>query len=191
MHRNLPKSFIFIDKYSNKIFTNNSTKVAIIYRNYGNERKEKELSKIAKACKQKRFLLFVSNNIKLAIKFKADGLYIPSFIKAKMYTNLEKKNLIILGSAHNQKEIFQKISQRCDGIFLSPIFHINKRNTYLDLHKFNYLANSNNIKFFALGGINDDNICKLKLLSINGFGGITVFKKKPAYKRPVFKNLIL
>ena len=190
MHKNFPKTFVFLDKYNNKIFNNNSTKVGIIYRNYNDINREKELSRIAKACKKKRFLLFVSNNIRLAIKFKADGIYIPSFIKNKKYINLEKKNLIVLGSAHNQKEIFQKISQRCDGIFLSPIFPVNKKKTFLNLHKFNFLANSNNINFYALGGINEDNICKLKLLTIKGFGGITIFKKKPAYKRPVFKNLI-
>ena len=190
MHKNFPKTFVFLDKYNNKIFNNNNTKVGIIYRNYNDINREKELSRIAKACKKKRFLLFVSNNIRLAIKFKADGIYIPSFIKNKKYINLEKKNLIVLGSAHNQKEIFQKISQRCDGIFLSPIFPVNKKNTFLNLHKFNFLANSNNINFYALGGINEDNINKLKLLSIKGFGGITIFKKKPAYKRPVFKNLI-
>ena len=44
----------------------------------------------------------------------------------------------------------------------------------------------NKIKFFALGGISKTNIGKLKLLSIEGFGGIELFKKKPAYKRPVF-----
>ena len=37
----------------------------------------------------------------------------------------------------------------------------------------------------ALGGINDNNIRKLRLLNIKGFGGIRMFKKKPAYKRPV------
>ena len=88
MHKNFPKTFVFLDKYNNKIFNNNSTKVGIIYRNYNNINREKELSRIAKACKKKRFLLFVSNNIRLAIKFKADGIYIPSFIKNKKYINL-------------------------------------------------------------------------------------------------------
>ena len=160
--------------------------MGIIYRNYNAEKRENELVKIAKACKKNRNQLFVSNDIKLAIKVKAEGIYIPSFNKTKGFANLEKKNIKILGSAHNQKEIQKKISQNCTAIFLSPIFYIEKSNKFLGVHKFNYLVYSNNTNIFALGGISESNIHKLKLLNIKGFGGIRMFKKKPAFKRPVF-----
>ena len=111
--------------------------------------RENELTKIARACKAYRNQLFVSNDIKLALKFKAEGIYIPSFNKTKNFANLEKKNLKILGSAHNQKEIHKKISQKCSAIFLSPIFYIKKSNKFLGLHKFNYLSSRNktNIRY--------------------------------------------
>ena len=160
--------------------------MGIIYRNYNAEKRENELVKIAKACKKNRNQLFVSNDVKLAIKVKAEGIYIPSFNKTKSFANLEKKNIKILGSAHNQKEIQKKISQNCTAIFLSPIFYIEKSNKFLGVHKFNYLAYSNNTNIFALGGISERNMHKLKLLNIKGFGGIQMFKKKPAFKRPVF-----
>ena len=160
--------------------------MGIIYRNYNAEKRENELVKIAKACKKNRNQLFVSNDVKLAIKVKAEGIYIPSFNKTKSFANLEKKNIKILGSAHNQKEIQKKISQNCTAIFLSPIFYIEKSNKFLGVHKFNYLTYSNTTNIFALGGISECNIHKLKLLNIKGFGGIRMFKKKPAFKRPVF-----
>jgi thiamine-phosphate pyrophosphorylase len=186
MHKNLPSSFIFVDKYNHQIFRNNNRNIGIIYRNYSGEKKEKELNKIARACKRKRIMFFVSNNIKLAIKMRASGIYIPSFNKSQKFSNIETKKLIIMGSAHNQKEIKEKIIQKCRVIFLSPIFNIKKSKNFLNLHKFNYLANNNKTTFFALGGINENNFKKLKLLKIKGFAGITIFKKKPAYKRPVF-----
>jgi len=188
MHKNLPNSFIFLDKYNHQIFRNNNKNIDIIYRNYCSKQKEKELNKIARACKRKRFMFFISNNIKLAIKMRADGIYIPSFNKLQKFINIEKKNFIIIGSAHNQKEIKEKIIQKCSAIFLSPIFYVKKSKNFLNLHKFNYLANNNKINFFALGGINEKNFRKLKLLKIRGFAGITIFKKKPAYKRPVFSK---
>tara|TARA_Y100000590_G_scaffold438819_1_gene562084 strand:- start:371 stop:949 length:579 start_codon:yes stop_codon:yes gene_type:complete len=186
MHKIFPKFFIFLDKYDSQIFRNNNTNLGIIYRNYNASKREDELIKIAKACKISRNQLFVSNDIKLAIKVKAEGIYIPSFNKTKSFANLEKKNIKILGSAHNQKEIHKKISQKCNGVFLSPIFYIKKSKTFLGLHKFNYISSRNKTNIFALGGISINNIHKLKLLNIKGFGGIRVFKKKPAYKRPVF-----
>ena len=122
MHKYLPNLFIFIDRYNNQIFENNSINIGIIYRNYNDANRETELNKITKACKKKRYQLFVSNDIKLALKVRADGIYIPSFNKTRKFINLEKKNLTILGSAHNQKEIREKISQKCRAIFLSPFF---------------------------------------------------------------------
>jgi len=186
MHKNLPSFFIFLDQYNSQIFENSNTNIGIIYRNYSSPKRVNELIKIAKACKKSRYKLFVSNDIKLAIKFKADGIYIPSFNKTKKFSNLEKKGMIILGSAHNQKEMKVKISQNCCAVFLSPLFYVEKTKRFLGIYQFNYLSYMNNINTMALGGISTENIRKLKLLYIKGFGGIRIFKKKPAYKRPVF-----
>ena len=68
MSKDLPKIFVFLDYYDHQVFKNNSTNIGIIYRNYKNQDRESELSKIAKACKKKRYKLYVSNDIKLAIK---------------------------------------------------------------------------------------------------------------------------
>ena len=186
MHKKLPKIFIFIDKYNSEIFKNKNINIGIVYRNYNDENRENQLIRIAEACKKSRYQLFVSNDLKLAYKFKADGIYIPSFNKSKKFLNLEKRNIKIIGSAHSQKEIHKKIEQNCKAIFLSPLFHTKKTKYYLNLYKFNYLSLSNKINILALGGISENNIRKLKLLSIKGFGGIRFFKKKPASTRPVF-----
>jgi thiamine-phosphate pyrophosphorylase len=175
-----------MDQYEKQIFENSSTNIGIIYRNYDAKKRDKELIKIAKACKLNRKKLFVSNDLKLAIKVKADGIYIPSFNKTKNFSNLEKRNITIIGSAHNQKEVKKKISQNCSKIFLSPVFHVNKSKTFLGLHKFNYVSHGNNANFLALGGISENNINKLKLLNIVGFGGIRIFKKKTGLFRGRF-----
>ena len=188
MHKYLPSLFIFLDQYNNQIFKNKNTNIGIIYRNYNERKRENELIKIAKACKKNRYQLFVSNDTKLALKVKADGIYVPSFNKTKYFLNLEKKNVVILGSAHNQQEIQKKISQNCSAVFLSPLFNVKKSKKFLGLHQFNYLSYMNKINIFALGGISENNIRKLKLLYISGFGGMRIFKKKPAYKRPVFSK---
>ena len=186
MHKRLPNFFIFLDEYNSKIFRNKNINIGIVYRNYKDRNRENQLVKIARACKKNRYQLFVSNDVKLVYKVKADGIYVPSFNKTKKFSNLEKKNISIIGSAHNQKEIHKKVSQNCKAIFLSPLFYVKKSKNFLGLHKFNYLSCLNKIDIFALGGISENNIRKLKLLDIKGIGGIRLFKKKPASKRPVF-----
>ena len=190
MHKHFPNLFVFVDHYDKHLFKNNIKNIGVIYRNYNSLNRIKELMKIATECKKKRFPIFISNDTRLAVKVKADGIYIPAFSKKKQFKNLENKNFTLLGSAHNQKEIKEKITQKCEGIFLSPIFNVKKRKSFLNIHKFNLLVNSNNAKFFALGGISEKNILKLNLLNIKGFAGISIFKKKTGLKKAGFlKNI--
>ena len=186
MHIYFPKIFIFLDHYNSEVFKNKNKNIGIVYRNYKDRNREKELIKIAKECKKKRYLLFVSNDIKLFYKVKADGIYIPSFNKSQRFSNLENRRILILGSAHNQKEIHNKITQNCKLIFLSPLFYVEKSKTYLNLYKFNNIAFRNKKNILALGGITENNLHKLKLLHIGGFGGIRMFKKKPAILKAGF-----
>jgi thiamine-phosphate pyrophosphorylase len=185
MHKYLPKYFIFMNEYNKDVFKYKNIDIGIIYRNYKDKRRENQLIKIAKECKKNRYQLFVSNNIKLAHKVKADGIYVPSFNKTQRFSNLEKKNIKILGSAHNQKEIRTKILQNCEIIFLSPLFRIKKSKTFLGVYKYNYLSIFNKVSILPLGGFSKKNIKKLKLLKAQGFGGMNIFKKKPALKMPV------
>ena len=186
MHKKLPNIFIFIDEYNKEIFKNKNQNIGIIYRNYNSHNKESHLIKIAKACKIRRYQLFVSNDKRLVYKYKADGIYIPSFNKTEKFSNFEKRNIKIIGSAHSQKEIQKKIQQRCDAIFLSPLFYVKKSKSYLNIYKFNNLSYFNKINILALGGISEKNIRKLKLLFIKGFGGISLFKKKTGLKEAGF-----
>ena len=43
-------------------------------------------------------------------------------------------------------------------------------------------------KFVALGGINQKNIQKIKMLDIYGISGISMYKKKPALIKAGFSN---
>ena len=97
MHKHLPNFFIFLDQYNSEIFKNKNINIGIIYRNYKDRKRESQLVKIAKACKKNRFQLFVSNDVKLAHKVKADGIYVPSFNKTKNFSNIEKKKYNNIG----------------------------------------------------------------------------------------------
>ena len=185
MHKKLPNIFIFTDEYNKEIFKNKNQNIGIIYRNYNSENRESQLIKISHACKRMRYQLFISNDKRLVYKYKADGIYIPSFNKTGKFLNLERKPIKIIGSAHSQKEIQKKIQQKCEAIFLSPVFCVKKSKNYLDLYKFNNLSHLNKTTILALGGISEKNIRKLKMFSIKGFGGVSLFKKKPALLRPV------
>ncbi len=124
---------------------------------------------------KKKLRLILSNNFKLALKLNLDGTYIPSFNKSFNHLNFSlKKNFIILGSAHNLKEIRIKELQKVDAIFLSSIFK--KNNNYLGLFKFLNLSSLSKKNVIALGGISQKNKKRLYVTNLWGFAGISYFK---------------
>ena len=175
MHVNLPRKYYFINKFDTNNIGKLDKNTGIILRNYSSENNLDTILNLKKFCKKKGYKFFLSNNIKLALNLNLDGAYIPSFNKDTKHLSFTfKKNFLILGSAHNKKELILKEKQSVKILFLSSIFKRNKN--YLGLNKFKLLAKLTNIKVVALGGISSKNIKKLKLLDYFGFAGISYFE---------------
>jgi thiamine-phosphate pyrophosphorylase len=77
-----------------------------------------------------------------------DGAYIPSFNKSLKHLSYSfSKKFLILGSAHNRKEIKIKETQKVNIIFLSSLFKKNKN--YLGINKFKLLSKATNRKSYS------------------------------------------
>ena len=175
MHNNLPKQYYFINKFDKKNIDKLKQNTGIIYRNYSKKLDKKLIIKLKNYCKKKKIKFFISNNIKLAYRLNLDGAYIPSFNNNFRHLNYQiKNNFIIIGSAHNIKEIRIKELQKTNLIFLSSIFKQNKN--YLGVRKFLKISMLTKKKIIALGGISKKNINQLKILNCFGFAGISYFK---------------
>ncbi|MDC3249557.1 thiamine phosphate synthase [Candidatus Pelagibacter sp.] len=192
MHKNLPKCYYFIDKFKEDEIKNINKNIAIIYRNYSKKTDIRLIQDIKNFSKKKKNKFFLANNIKLAIKLNLDGVYIPSFNNEFKINSYSKKNkFLIIGSAHNLKEIRIKEKQGVEAIFLSPLFKTNKTNSFLGVNKFNMLSKMTNKKLIALGGINQTNIQKLFLLDVYGFASISFLKNtdKLSLSRVITKQM--
>tara|TARA_B100000787_G_scaffold125042_1_gene94341 strand:- start:231 stop:755 length:525 start_codon:yes stop_codon:yes gene_type:complete len=174
MHNKLPKKYYFINKFDTNNIDKQDKQTALIYRNYNNKTDKGLILKIQKYCRKKGNKFLLSNNIKLAINLNLDGAYIPSFNKDLNLGYSYKKNFIIIGSAHNFKEIKIKEQQKVHAIFLSSIFKKNKN--YLGINKFKLLSLLTKKKIIALGGVSKKNIKQLNLISCFGFAGISFFE---------------
>ena len=83
---------------------------------------------------------------------------------------------MLIGSAHNLKEIKVKEKQKVKKIFISSIFKENKN--FLGLNKFKIISNLSRIQIVALGGISKKNKKLIKLTKSVGFAGISYFESK-------------
>ena len=171
------KKYYFINKFDSNHIKKVDKNASIIYRNYNSVIDANLLVKIRDFCKKNGRKFFLSNNIKLALKLDLNGVYLPSFNKDFNHLNyLIKKKFIIIGSAHNLKEIRIKEKQKVSQIFISSIFK--KEKNYLGIYKFINLSKITKRKIIALGGINENNLKKLNILNVEGIAGISLFKNK-------------
>ena len=181
MHRNIPRKYYFISRFDTKNIDHQTIDTGIILRNYNSKNEPNNIIKLQKYCKKNGYKFYLSNNIKLAVNLGLDGAYIPSFNTNMNHLSFSiKKKFLIIGSAHNNREIKIKERQAVNIIFLSSIFKKNKN--YLGINRFKLFSNFTNKKIIALGGISSKNLKKLKLLNCFGYAGISFFQKKTAPK---------
>ena len=171
------KYFYFIDEFNKNEIEKLSTQISLIYRNYHKKNDPMEMRKLVIHCKNNRRKVYISNNLKDAIKYNFDGLYIPSFHKQLGFHNIIKNKLEIIGSAHNAIELKIKEKQGCSSIFLSPIFENDKNKKFLDVIKTNLLKKMTKNQIILLGGINQRTLKRSKLCTPSGIAGISWIKK--------------
>ena len=135
----------------------------------------KKYLKLKTTVPKKKIKFILSNNLKIALSLKLDGGYIPSFKKDFIHLNYNfRSNFLLLGSAHNLKEVRIKERQKVKIIFISSLFKKNKN--YLGIYKFKNLASLTKKIIVALGGISKINEKRLKILNCYGFSGISYFE---------------
>ena len=155
----------------------NFSKINIVYR-YKNIEDIEKLKNFRKACLNKNIKFIVSNNIKLMILLKADGLYISAHNKNLNIIKYKHLNYKIIGGAHNIHEIKLKKQQGCSEIFFSRLFTTNylHKKSFLGVIKFNILKNSRNENLVPLGGINLKNLNKLNIVNCNSISMSSLVK---------------
>ena len=167
-------AYYFVDNINSetKLLIKKFKKISLIYLNSGINNKIENLYSIKEFCRKNKIDLYVCDDFKLAIKIKANGLYLTKNNKTMNHCVNQKKGFINIGVAHNQLEFFKKKQQKVDKIFLSPIFKTKKysKNKILETLKFRIISMRWKTNVIPLGGINQLNLKRIKMLNVEGFG---------------------
>ena len=65
--------YYYIDKFNRDEIYKLNKSINIIYRNYSNKFNKKEILQLVTFCKKQRRKVYISNNLKLALRFNFDG----------------------------------------------------------------------------------------------------------------------
>ena len=183
--------FFFFSNTLNEIIIKNIIKFKNICIIYKPEKQvstnDKQISEIKNFCKKNNIYFYIADNYKLAIKYNVDGIFLSSSNKNFIKPNQIKKNFDIIGSAHNTFEYSIKIQQNCRRIMLSPIF-FNKKysiNKILNVAKFNLITRNWKSEVCALGGINLNNLKKIRMSKASSVAFISLINS-PEIKKPIY-----
>lgn len=142
--------------------------ISLIYLNKNNTLLNlPDLTNIKKFCNKNNIKFYVTDNIRLAIKIGANGIYLTKDYNRMLHNFNYKKEFTILGSVHNQLEYYKKKNQKCKKFFLSPIYYNKKYsvNKILGVLKFKLISKDWKNDIIPLAGITGKNIKKVALVN--------------------------
>ena len=129
----------------------------------------KEAIQIKSLCKKYNSLLIINDRIDIALASNADGIHLgQDDIDITTARKLIGSSKIIGVTANNQTDINNAIKNGCDYIGVGPVFQTftKKNKEPLGIEKIKDLTKEIKIPWFAIGGINKENISSLKINGI-------------------------
>jgi thiamine-phosphate pyrophosphorylase len=171
-NKNNLEAYYFIDQINESTISTifKFRNISLIYMSQNNSFSNvQDLIKIKEFSNKNNLKFYVTDNIQLAIKVKANGIYLTKNYNRILHNYNYKKDFLILGSVHNQLEYYKKSVQNCKKFFLSPIFYNKKYsvNKILGVIKFKIISKDWKNKAIPLSGINQRNIKKAILANKN------------------------
>jgi thiamine-phosphate pyrophosphorylase len=154
---------------------------AIVYRHFGESGAYERALRLKILCIQRKLLLFIGNDIDLALRAGADGVHLPQkrWQDAKTIRKSNPKLMLTL-AGHDGLIVPDIDKDNVDGLFLSPLFKSQSRSAEgmvtLRGEDVLSLSQSSPLALFGLGGINHQNMGKLTGLGLRGFGAVEAFK---------------
>lgn len=127
---------------------------------------------INKLCKKYNSLFIVNDRIDIALASNADGVHLgQDDLDMKTARQILGNSKIIGITANNKKDISNALANGCDYIGIGPVFKslTKKDKTQLGVETIITLTNELKIPWFAIGGINKNNIKTLKNFGFKKF----------------------
>jgi Thiamine monophosphate synthase len=154
-----------------KILEKLPKKSGVIIRDYNNN---KIINNEINKWRSRRLLTIIKAG-KYSKTLYSDGVHYPQWLQS----SLIKRNAIKSMSVHSGKDIRKSINIRANLVFISPVFETtsHKNRKELGIIKLGLLVKLFKIPVIALGGINNDNVSRLRGLPISGCAGIDVFSE--------------
>ncbi|WP_279160839.1 thiamine phosphate synthase [Thomasclavelia cocleata] len=135
---------------------------------------------VKKVCQKYHIPLIINDNLEVALAINSDGIHIgQNDIPASIVRKQIGPDKILGVSVHNLKEAFQAKIDGADYVGVGAIFSTETKNdaTNVTLDSLKKICDNIDLPVVAIGGINLDNISKLKDINIAGIAVVSAIMK--------------
>lgn len=164
-----PRLFVFTDpKRSPDLFElaqNLPAQSVLVYRHFSEPNRRKIAMKLKRLCHQQKAKLLIGADPKLARIVGADGVHLPqAMIKQLPAIRAKYRFSLITCAAHNVCVARQAVKNGAMAVIVSCVFPSSSTsaNAPLENCRFRSFVKKTNAPVIALGGINENNVKKLK-----------------------------
>jgi thiamine-phosphate pyrophosphorylase len=150
---------------------------AILYRNYGSAARAGEARRIKSLCVQRRLLLIIAEDPRLAGAIGADGLHLTErTARSEGVARAWKMRpgTLLTAAAHSPRALRAAAGLGADAALLSPIFATQSHPgaAAIGVQRFVRWSRSSPLPVYALGGVNFANAARLLQSGAAGIAGI-------------------
>jgi thiamine-phosphate pyrophosphorylase len=129
----------------------------IVFRHYGAPDREALAKKLARMAKERRLVLLVAGDWKLAARVGAHGVHWPEGLARHGVGVRGRRNWLVTVAAHSRLALNRARKIKAEAAFLSPVFPTvsHPKSKPLGPLRFALLSRNAGMKVIALGGINN------------------------------------
>jgi thiamine-phosphate pyrophosphorylase len=147
----------------------------VILRDYDAPDRASIAAALADVCRRRSLLFLVAGDERLAAEAGADGVHLPEWQAGKIAAVKDRHPLwLVTAAAHGFVALRRTAMGGADAAFLSPVFPTKSHPgaPHLGAVRFAALVRSADMPVYALGGVDAENVARLRPAGIAGIAAI-------------------
>lgn len=156
---------------------------AIIFRHYKDPKRIEIAKNLIKETRGRHIRVLIAGDVRLAHIVGAQGIHIPESMArngTRVWQQWRKPYWLVTASAHSPRALLRAEQLGANAALLSPVFSTNSHpdTKPIGVLRFSSWSNRSRLAVYALGGVTQNNVQRLKNTKIQGIAGISSFINK-------------
>lgn len=150
----------------------------VIFRHYDHPARQSLAKQAAAICRQRRLLLLIAGDGRLAYHVGASGLHLPGYLLTRPSAVHRRPGQIVSAAVHSVPDLRRAEALGVDLVLVSPIFQTRSHPGAAGIGLFGLrdFCRRSGLPVVALGGINDRNSRAVAATAATGIAGISMFE---------------